>query len=77
MADRARARCEAYLEKALREAKRNTNWIEPDEEYEAAVKAFARGLYELPAFLEDFAPFAEPRSPRPATAPRSASCCSS
>ena len=37
-------RMDAYLEKALREAKRTTSWIEPDEEHEAAVKAFARGL---------------------------------
>ena len=51
-------RLEAYLEKALREAKRTTSWIEPDEEHEAAVKAFARGLYALPEFLEDFEPFA-------------------
>ena len=35
-------RLDAYLEKALREAKINTNWIEPDESWEAAVKAFAR-----------------------------------
>ncbi len=36
-------RLEAYMEKAMREAKRNTNWIEPDEAHEAAVKAFCRG----------------------------------
>jgi (1->4)-alpha-D-glucan 1-alpha-D-glucosylmutase len=34
-------RLDAYLEKALREAKINTNWLEPDESWEAAVKAFA------------------------------------
>ena len=28
-------RLEAYMEKALREAKRTTNWVEPDEEHEA------------------------------------------
>jgi len=50
-------RLEAYLEKALREAKRTTNWIEPDEAHEAAVKAFARGLYDLPEFRSDFDPF--------------------
>ena len=44
-------RLEAYMEKAMREAKRNTNWIEPDEAHEAAVKAFCRGLYEHEAFL--------------------------
>jgi (1->4)-alpha-D-glucan 1-alpha-D-glucosylmutase len=52
-------RLEAYLEKALREAKRTTNWIEPDEEHEAAVKRFARALYDHAPFLEDFEPFAE------------------
>ena len=35
-------RLDAYLEKALREAKTNTNWLDPDESWEAAVKAFAR-----------------------------------
>jgi (1->4)-alpha-D-glucan 1-alpha-D-glucosylmutase len=50
-------RLDTYLEKALREAKRTTSWIEPDEEHEAAVKAFARGLLELPEFREDFEPF--------------------
>jgi (1->4)-alpha-D-glucan 1-alpha-D-glucosylmutase len=50
-------RLDAYLEKALREAKRTTSWIEPDEAHEAAVKAFARGVVELPEFREDFDPF--------------------
>jgi (1->4)-alpha-D-glucan 1-alpha-D-glucosylmutase len=52
-------RLEAYLEKAMREAKRNTNWIEPDEAHEAAVKAFCRALYEHEAFRADFEPFAD------------------
>jgi (1->4)-alpha-D-glucan 1-alpha-D-glucosylmutase len=52
-------RLEAYMEKAMREAKRNTNWIEPDEAHEAAVKAFCRGLYEHEAFRADFEPFAD------------------
>ena len=50
-------RIEAYMEKALREAKRNTNWINPDERWEAAVKRFARSLYEHEPFLADFEPF--------------------
>jgi (1->4)-alpha-D-glucan 1-alpha-D-glucosylmutase len=50
-------RLEGYLEKALREAKRTTNWIDPDEEHEAAVKAFARGLADLREFRADFDPF--------------------
>jgi (1->4)-alpha-D-glucan 1-alpha-D-glucosylmutase len=51
-------RVEAYMEKALREAKRNTNWIEPDDEWEGSVKRFARALYEHEPFLSDFEPFA-------------------
>ena len=35
-------RLEQYLVKAMREAKRTTNWIAPDEEWEAGVLAFAR-----------------------------------
>jgi (1->4)-alpha-D-glucan 1-alpha-D-glucosylmutase len=41
-------RVEAYLEKSMREAKRNTNWIDPDEEHERRVKAAARGAIEAP-----------------------------
>jgi len=51
-------RMQAYMEKALREAKRATNWIEPDEAHEAAVRAFVAALYEHEAFLADFEPFA-------------------
>jgi (1->4)-alpha-D-glucan 1-alpha-D-glucosylmutase len=51
------ARLEAYLEKALREAKRTTNWIEPNERHEQRVKSFVRALYENHAFLDDFEPF--------------------
>jgi (1->4)-alpha-D-glucan 1-alpha-D-glucosylmutase len=51
-------RVEGYMEKALREAKRNTNWIEPDERWEESVKRFARGLYDHAPFLADFEPFA-------------------
>jgi (1->4)-alpha-D-glucan 1-alpha-D-glucosylmutase len=39
-------RLELYLEKALREAKVNTNWLEPDLEWEAAAKTWAAGLLE-------------------------------
>jgi len=55
-------RLAAYLEKALREAKLNTSWVEPDEAHEAheaAVRAFCRALYEHEAFLADFEPFAD------------------
>jgi (1->4)-alpha-D-glucan 1-alpha-D-glucosylmutase len=35
-------RIDAYLEKALREAKVNTSWLEPNDRWETEVKAFAR-----------------------------------
>ncbi len=50
-------RLEAYMEKALREAKRNTNWVEQNTEWEDAVKRFCRALYSHRPFLEDFEPF--------------------
>jgi len=55
----AAERVEAYMEKALREAKRNTNWIEPNEDYEKRVKSFTR---EVCADAE-FAPFVERLAP--------------
>jgi (1->4)-alpha-D-glucan 1-alpha-D-glucosylmutase len=51
-------RLEGYVEKALREAKRTTNWIDPDEAHEAAVKRFVAALLEHRPFLADFEPFA-------------------
>ncbi len=51
-------RLQAYMEKALREAKRTTNWVDPDEEHEAAVMEFCRALYSHEAFLAAFEPFA-------------------
>ena len=51
-------RVERYLEKALREAKRTTSWIEPNETHERRVREFVRGLYGNQEFLDDFEPFA-------------------
>src|SRR5262249_15572222 len=48
----------AYMEKALREAKRNTSWIAPNEQHEAAVRRFIRALYEHRDFRRDFDGFA-------------------
>jgi (1->4)-alpha-D-glucan 1-alpha-D-glucosylmutase len=53
------SRLEQYLEKALREAKRNSNWIDPNERHESRAKTFVRSLYENQAFLDDFEPFAQ------------------
>lgn len=47
----------AYLEKALREAKRNTNWVEQDHAWEARVARFAVALLTHAPFLESFEPF--------------------
>jgi (1->4)-alpha-D-glucan 1-alpha-D-glucosylmutase len=53
------SRLEEYLMKALRESKRNTNWLDPDQRHEARVRAFIRSLYENQAFLDDFEPFVQ------------------
>jgi (1->4)-alpha-D-glucan 1-alpha-D-glucosylmutase len=53
----ARDRLEGYLAKALREAKRNTNWVEQDHDWEARVQRFAAALSEHRPFLDDFEPF--------------------
>jgi (1->4)-alpha-D-glucan 1-alpha-D-glucosylmutase len=52
------ARLTAYMEKALREAKRTTNWVSPDEAHEAGVMAFVRAALGRLAFLDAFEPFA-------------------
>jgi (1->4)-alpha-D-glucan 1-alpha-D-glucosylmutase len=52
-------RLEAYVEKALREAKQRTNWVKPDEEYERAVRDWCRGLYSNRGFLDELERFAE------------------
>jgi len=39
-----RGRIERYMLKAVREAKRRSSWVNPDEEYEAAVRAFVAAL---------------------------------
>jgi (1->4)-alpha-D-glucan 1-alpha-D-glucosylmutase len=48
----------AFVEKALREGKRNSSWAAPDEHHEERVKAFCRDLYEHAPFRESFEPFA-------------------
>ncbi len=53
-----RERIEQYMVKALREAKRNTNWVEQNHEWEDAVVRFAGALYRESAFLQEFEPFA-------------------
>ena len=50
-------RIEAYMKKALREAKRDTDWVDQNPDWEGAVADFCRGLYSNRAFLDDFEPF--------------------
>jgi (1->4)-alpha-D-glucan 1-alpha-D-glucosylmutase len=51
-------RLEAYMEKAMREAKRNSSWAQVDDAWEGRVKAFCQALYEHAPFRESFEPFA-------------------
>jgi (1->4)-alpha-D-glucan 1-alpha-D-glucosylmutase len=53
-------RIEAYMLKAIREAKENTSWINRNTEYEAAVSSFVKALLApglKNRFLPDFVPF--------------------
>ncbi|MBV8763901.1 MAG: malto-oligosyltrehalose synthase [Hyphomicrobiales bacterium] len=53
------SRMEAYLLKALREAKSKSSWVNPDEAYEAAATRLLQKLLEPRGrFLQEFAPFA-------------------
>jgi (1->4)-alpha-D-glucan 1-alpha-D-glucosylmutase len=53
-----RERVEAHVVKALREAKRNTNWVQQNHDWEEAVKRFCGALYSAQTFLAEFEPFA-------------------
>jgi (1->4)-alpha-D-glucan 1-alpha-D-glucosylmutase len=58
--DAFRERIEAYMLKAIREAKRHTSWINPDRDYEEAMCHFVRALLDAPErspFLADYLPF--------------------
>ncbi len=52
-----------YMTKAMREAKVDTGWGEPDEAYESAVAGFIDGLYASPAFVADLEAFADRVAP--------------
>ena len=51
-------RIRAYLEKALREAKRHTSWTHPDLEYESGVHTFVERILGTRSFLEQLAELA-------------------
>ncbi len=53
-------RIKGYMVKALKEAKINTSWLNPDEEYESTVLSFIEHILRLNPdnkFLQDFLPF--------------------
>jgi (1->4)-alpha-D-glucan 1-alpha-D-glucosylmutase len=52
-------RLEGYMEKALREAKRNTNWVDQNTEWESGVREFIRALYRHRPFRVDFERFVD------------------
>ncbi|MFZ5512712.1 MAG: malto-oligosyltrehalose synthase [Pseudomonadota bacterium] len=56
--EQLRGRIEAYMLKAVREAKLHTSWVTPDQDYEQALLDFVRALLEPSErnlFLADFA----------------------
>ena len=48
-------RIDRYMLKAVREAKENTSWAVPNQDYESALSSFIRQLLSSPKFLESFA----------------------
>jgi (1->4)-alpha-D-glucan 1-alpha-D-glucosylmutase len=50
-------RLRAFLEKAAREAKTHSSWLEPNAGYEKALQDFATSIIEHPPFLESFRRF--------------------
>ncbi len=53
-------RAVAYLEKASKEAKEHTSWIDPTPAYDDALKRFVTGVVGDPHFGADLAAFTEP-----------------
>ena len=52
-------RLERYVEKALREEKVHTTWVDPDHAWEEGVRRFCRRLYGHEPFRADFEPFVQ------------------
>ncbi len=50
----------AYLEKAAKEAKEHTSWVDPDPAYDAALRAFVEGALADPEFLAQVEEFVTP-----------------
>jgi (1->4)-alpha-D-glucan 1-alpha-D-glucosylmutase len=65
-AEERNALCERVSElarKAAREAKARTSWTDPDEEYESALAAFIRALFERAEFLRELQAFVDSTAP--------------
>lgn len=56
-------RAAAYMQKAIREAKRYTSWTRPDAAYEAAVESCVRGVFGDRALMDDVARFVAELAP--------------
>jgi (1->4)-alpha-D-glucan 1-alpha-D-glucosylmutase len=54
-----RDRIQAYMQKAVREAKLHSSWLKPEEAYEADVKQFIESLLAHQEFLDSFLLFAK------------------
>ena len=53
-------RAVAYMEKASKEAKARTSWIDPDPAYDAALRSFVEGVLADETFQADLRSFVEP-----------------
>jgi (1->4)-alpha-D-glucan 1-alpha-D-glucosylmutase len=53
-------RAVAFMEKASREAKQHTSWVDPDPAFDAALAAFVRAVLADAGFTSDLAAFTEP-----------------
>lgn len=53
-------RAAAYMQKAVREAKERTDWVEPDAAYEEGLEAFVRACLDDSGFCGDLAAFVAP-----------------
>jgi (1->4)-alpha-D-glucan 1-alpha-D-glucosylmutase len=53
-------RAAAYMEKASKEAKSHTSWIDPDPVYDAALRSFVEGVMADQGFQADLAAFVAP-----------------
>ena len=68
------ARIGEYMLKALREAKRNTSWVEQDHEWEAGVEQFCQALYADREFISSLEEFVARVAPLGARAALGRSC---